>query len=74
MTISQEFQRVLDESNLTRYGAAQIIGAETDKEIKAIHRRISRRLDSPSIQIQSLDEDAAALGYEWKLVKKDGRK
>jgi hypothetical protein len=37
-----DLKQILTDRNLTIYGASQIIGAETDEKLTAIHMRLSR--------------------------------
>ena len=60
-------QQVLDAENLTMYGAAQMIGAETDEPLKTIHARWCRWRDKDPLKV--LSRDLAILGYEIKIEK-----
>ena len=56
---------------LTLYGAAQIVGAETDEEIKTIHRRLTAYTSSkPPKAIWQMEEALNALGYRIEIVEK----
>lgn len=67
--LSDQFQQVLDRENLTIYGASQIVGAETDETLNAIHKKISRLLKTPPRQIKDIEAILAALGYRLEIVK-----
>lgn len=57
--------------SLTIYGASQIVGAETDEEIRTIHRRLTRHLKADPESIQRYANDIRALGGELVIVWKD---
>jgi hypothetical protein len=62
-TIPAQLRAALDGKTLTIYGAAQIVGAETDEALKAVHYRLtSYTSDSPPKTIRQLEEVCAALG------------
>lgn len=58
------------EPSLTRYGAAQLIAAETDEELVAIQMRLSRwaKGQPPNLAIAIRDLDA--IGFRVVLVAK----
>lgn len=60
---------ILNDLNLTIYGAAQIIGSETDEPIKTIHCRLTRYLDRPPESWHLIERDLAALGYKITIQK-----
>jgi len=62
--LSEALQSILDEQNLTIYGASQIIGAETDEPLKTIHERLSQWLKRPPKSWQSIEIVLNALGYK----------
>jgi hypothetical protein len=62
-TIPEQLRAALDGKALTIYGAAQIVGAETDEALKAVHGRITAYTsDSPPKTIRQLEEVCKALG------------
>lgn len=67
---AMNLRKVLDELNLTPYGVAQIIGAETDESIITIQMRWSRWLKKTPGSIATLERDLAALGYRIEIKKK----
>jgi hypothetical protein len=56
--------------NLTIYGASQIIAAETDEELKTIHRRLSCWIREEPRQWTDLEAFLDAMGYEIEIFKK----
>lgn len=61
-------QEILSRENLTMYGAAQVIGAETDESIKTIHARWTRwKLKDPLAVIR---RDLEILGYQIEITRK----
>lgn len=73
MGLSQRLQEILDELNLTPFGAAHLIGAETDESIKAINTRLRQCLAREPKAWQEVDSMLKALGYEIRIVKKGDR-
>jgi len=67
--LSTRLQQILDDRNLTIYGASQIIGAETDEEIKTIHQRLTRYLRQPPESWSVIEMTLAALGYKITIEK-----
>jgi hypothetical protein len=55
---------------LTLYGASQIVGAETDEELKTVHRRLTAYTTKPPRALWQLEEALEALGYRLKIVEK----
>jgi hypothetical protein len=68
--LPETLQSILDDQNLTIYGASQIIGAETDEPIKTIHRRLSEWLRKTPLSWSAIEVALNALGYEIVIVKK----
>ncbi|HEY9657615.1 MAG TPA: hypothetical protein V6C65_04060 [Allocoleopsis sp.] len=68
--LSDRLQQILDAEGLRPYGAAQIIGAETDEPIKTLHARISSYLKKEPETWVILREMLDALGYEVQIIKK----
>jgi hypothetical protein len=68
--IEQELQTILRDPELTLYGLALVIGAETDESIKTIHYRLTRYCQDLPVSIRNLDRDLEALGYQIKIEKK----
>lgn len=66
-TYGAQLQQRLDYLNLTIYGAAQIIGAETDEPIKTIHQRITRYLEADPESLIKWSEVIEALGGEIEI-------
>jgi hypothetical protein len=63
-------QEVLDAENLTIYGASQILAAETDEELKTIHRRLICWIKAEPRQWTDLEEFLNAMGYQIEIFKK----
>ncbi len=57
-------KQALDEQGLTLYGASQIIGAETDEALKAIHHRLTRWLAGKPPRWAIAERDLSCLGYK----------
>lgn len=55
---------------LTLYGASQLIGAETDEDLKAIHKRLTKYTTIPPVSVRQLEETLDALGYRIEIVEK----
>lgn len=67
--LSKEIRAILDDRNLTLYGASQIIGAETDEELKTIFARLTRWGDRDPKWWTDLTATLGALGYRIQIVK-----
>lgn len=63
-------EQILADRNLTIYGACQIIGAETDETIQAIHMRLSRWIAGKPPNLATAIRDIGALGFNVVLVSK----
>jgi hypothetical protein len=61
---------ILNDCRLTTWGAAHVIGAETDEPIKTINARWARWVKRAPESISILAADLEALGYELRIVKK----
>jgi hypothetical protein len=61
----------LDDQNLTVYGAAQLLAAETDESVKTCHDRISGLLKGRGIAPDKLQEIVIALGGNIAIIWKD---
>lgn len=70
MSFSDRLQQILNECNLTIYGASQIIGADTDEPLKTIHERLSKWLRKTPKTIADLEIALNALGYEIEIKRK----
>lgn len=64
-------QKVLNDLNLTPYGASQVIGAKTDEPLTTIQMRWSRWLKRMPESIVALERDLNALGYTIEIKKRD---
>lgn len=58
------------EQPLTRYGAAQLIAAETDEELVAIQMRLSRWAKGQPPKLDVAIRDLGAIGFRVVLVAK----
>lgn len=72
---SNGFLEVLNACGLTVYGAAQVIGAETDEPLQVIEARLKSYLGEGrgitlDRALNQLIVDLDALGYELHLVRK----
>jgi hypothetical protein len=65
--LSDRLQQVLDAENLTVYGAAHIVAAETDEPWKTVHERISNHLKRPPKSWVAIEQTLNALGYEIRI-------
>jgi hypothetical protein len=65
-----DIQQILNAENLTIYGASQLIAAETDEELKTIHRRITCWAKNEPRQFKDLEILLDVLGYQIKIFKK----
>ena len=54
---------------LTLYGASQIVGAETDEDLRTVHRRLTAYTTKPPKAIWQLEEALKALGYQIQIVE-----
>lgn len=71
-TIPAQFRASLDALNLTLYGASQIVGAETDEELKTVHVRLTRLTsDTPPKSIAQLEQALDALGLQITITNKE---
>ncbi len=70
MNLSCSLRQILDEQNLTIYGAAQIVAAETDEPVKTAHQRITRYLQAPPESWEAISVILTALGYEIRVEKR----
>lgn len=61
----------LDDLNLTIYGAAQLLAAETDEKVKTCHDRISGLLNGRNIAPSKLEEIIQVLGGKVTITWKD---
>jgi hypothetical protein len=60
---------VLNAENLTVYGAAQLIAAETDEKLDALEKQINRHLyDTPFID-SNLEHLLLSLGYAVEIAR-----
>lgn len=66
---SVRLQQILQAENLTSYGAAQIIGAETDESLETIQQRWARWQKQTPKTMQAIEQDLAILGYRIKIEK-----
>jgi len=72
-TLSDQLRDVLKHKQLTIYDAAQVVGVQTDTELKAAHKRLMRYLSGNLPQsLQQFVETCEALGYD--VVLKDSGK
>ena len=67
--LSDRLQQILNEQNLTIYGASMIVGAETDDEIKTIHKRLTQYLKRPPESWTVIEQTLNALGYKITIEK-----
>jgi hypothetical protein len=67
-----DIQQILTDRDLTVYGAAQIIGAETDETTKAICMRLGRWIKGKPPNLATAILDLNALGFRVVLVAKIG--
>jgi hypothetical protein len=65
-------QSILDRENLSIYGASQILAAETDENLKTIHRRISCWIKAEPRQWTDLEAFLNALGYQIEILNPRG--
>jgi hypothetical protein len=65
-----DIQEILNAENLTIYGASQIIAAETDEELKTIHRRLTCWIKGEPRQWKDLETFLDAMGYQIEIFKK----
>jgi hypothetical protein len=65
-----DIQQILDAKNLTIYGASQLIAAETDEELKTIHRRITCWIRKEPRQLTDLKTFLDVMGYQIEIFKK----
>jgi hypothetical protein len=68
---SLRLKELLNEKNLTIYGAAQLIGAETDEPIKTVHQRLSRWVNATPQTWREIQIALAVLGYQIEINKVD---
>ena len=62
-TIAQQLRAALTAKGLTLYGAAKLIGAESDLPLKTVYRRLAdMTADNPPKTLQILEETINALG------------
>ena len=66
-----DIKAILDREGLTIYGASQIVGAETDEELKTVHQRISRWISKPPKQWLELFIFLEIMGYTLEIRKKE---
>jgi len=70
-TIPAQLRASLDALNLTLYGASQIVGAETDEDLKTVHRRITAYTsETPPKSISQLEQTLDALGLQITITSK----
>ncbi len=70
MQLNVLIKTLLEEQGLTAYGAAQLLGAETDENVKMLHewlRRLLRRSPQFWSRLTSL---LRVLGYEIRIVRR----
>lgn len=69
LTVPEQLRAALAAQKLTIYGASQIVGAETDEDLRTVHRRITSYIsDRPPKSIargRHLDRDR--LIVQWPL-------
>jgi hypothetical protein len=67
-------QTILNNENLTIYGASQLIAAETDEGLKTIHRRLTCWIRAEPRQWTDLDTFLDIMGYQIEITKKGSSK
>lgn len=68
LNIGEIVQRILDEQGITPYGAARIVGAETDENLSTVEDRIYRLLkNEPPKTWNDILWLLHALGYEVEI-------
>jgi hypothetical protein len=65
-----DIKQILTDRNLTIYGASQIVGAETDEKLTAIHMRLSRWIGGKPPNLTTAVRDLDALGFRVVLAAK----
>lgn len=68
---SQLISDRINHLNLTIYGAAQLLAAETEEEIKTCHDRISGLIKGRNIAPKKLEEIIQVLGGHLTVTWKD---
>jgi hypothetical protein len=63
-------QTILDNENLTIYAASKTLAAETDEELKTIHRRLTCWIRAEPRQWTDLEAFLNAMGYQIEIFKK----
>jgi hypothetical protein len=63
-------KEILNNEHLTIYGASQIIAAETDEELKTVHRRLTCWVAREPRQWRDLETFLDVMGYQVEIFKK----
>lgn len=66
-------EAILNEQNLTTYGAAQMIGAETDEQLKTVWAVLNRWKDGKPPRYAVMARYLGILGYDICVVKRTGK-